>query len=123
MEKSLDKFGNFIVRSLFDKGLDRYYDLVQNKLKSQSTEALRKDMQQFNEQQITIINNLVTNILTSSIHDFLYSIEERTNFENDLEILIDGKNIIELSDGLNGELFSNEGWIKKYSIYKENIEP
>ena len=39
-------------------------------------------------------------------------------FENDIQIIVNEDNIVEMSDGLQGELFTQDGWLEKYSKFK-----
>ena len=118
---SLDKFGHFTVTTLYDSGLEKFYSLANNKLKSPSTENLRVALQKMTPKQIEIIKQLVLSVLNASIHDFLFAIQERNELEGDIKILVDGKNVSDLSDGLNGELYSSDGWINKFSEFSKNI--
>jgi len=60
--------------------------------------------------------------MTSSTHDFLFAIQEQADFEEDIQLNVANKNVAELSDGLHGEIFSESGWIKKYSAFKDLYE-
>ena len=48
------------------------------------------------------------------MHDFLFALQKI----DDIQILVDGQNIVELSDGIHGEAYSDEGWFAKYSRHK-----
>lgn len=123
MEKlSLDKFGKFLIDNLFDNGINRYNSLSSNKLKSPLTMKLRNELQNFNSTQLATIEKLVVNVLIASSHDFLYALEERNNNEEDITIYIDGENLAEMSDGLNGELFGKDGWLQKFSDHNSFLD-
>jgi len=42
-------------------------------------------------------------------------VQEEAEAGNEIQILVDGENIAELSDGLQGESFSEDGWNAKFS--------
>ena len=50
----------------------------------------------------------ITTTLDSALHDFLSAWQET----NDIQMLVDDQNIVELSDGINGEAYSDQGWLK-----------
>lgn len=45
------------------------------------------------------------------MHNMLFMIEEH----EEIELLYKEENIAEKSDGLSGELYTEDGWIEKYS--------
>lgn len=115
----LDKFGEFIVKNMRDKGIDNYNKLVNRTYNAPELKELQDDLKQFNESQLSIIKQCVIESIDTAIHDFLFALQESTDLEHGIEILVDKTNIAKLSDGLNGELFSEEGWYAKYSKYEE----
>lgn len=115
----LDKFGEFIVKNMRDKGIDNYNKLVNGTYNAPELKELQDNLKQFNESQLSVIKQCVIDSIDTAIHDFLFAVQESTDLEEGIEILVDKTNIAKLSDGLNGELFSEEGWYAKYSKYGE----
>jgi len=122
MNKPLDKFGKIIIDNLRDKQIDYFKGLLEDKWKAEDLKELQQKLKQFNQEERKVLNELIENILTHSIHDFLFSIQENSDLDKGLEILIDNENIATLSDGLHGEIFGDEGWIQKFSKYKSERE-
>jgi len=122
MNKPLDKFGKIIIDNLRDKQIDYFKGLLEDKWKAEDLKELQQKLKQFNQEERKILNELIENILTHSIHDFLFSIQENSDLDKGLEILIDNENVATLSDGLHGEIFGDEGWIQKFSKYKSESE-
>ncbi len=118
----LQKFGEFIIHNLFDKGIECYTQLSENQLKSPLTKQLRNDIKELNEEQLALMRKVVFEVMTTAMHDFLFALQERNDLENDISINVDEINIAEESDGLHGEIFTDEGWIKIYSAYSNEIE-
>lgn len=122
MEKtSLDKFGNFIVSELFDKGIECFLNLKNDHYKSLDKLELQKKLKKFDEEQMEIIQELFIQTLLTSTHDFLFALEERSDLEEDIKVFVDGKNIVKESDGMQGELFAENGWLFKHSKYKKMV--
>ena len=40
------------------------------------------------------------------------------DFDNDIQIIVDSENVVELSDGIHGEAYSEKSWYAKYSKYE-----
>lgn len=117
-QSSLDKFGEFIVVNLRDKAIENAEMLLENRSKSPQTKILQDELLTFNAAQKAIVANTVKASIDAAIHDFLFAIEEQADFENDIQIIVNEDNIVEMSDGLQGELFTQDGWLEKYSKFK-----
>lgn len=117
-QSSLDKFGEFIVVNLRDKAIETAEMLLENGSKSPQTKILQDELSTFNAAQKAIVANTVKASIDAAIHDFLFAIEEQADFENDIQIIVNEDNIVEMSDGLQGELFTQDGWLEKYSKFK-----
>jgi hypothetical protein len=57
-----------------------------------------------------------------AIHDFLFKLQEVADFEDDIQVLVDGENGAGLSDGIHGELFGEDGWQARYSKFGKPTE-
>ncbi|GAB5555346.1 MAG: hypothetical protein Sapg2KO_49370 [Saprospiraceae bacterium] len=119
---SLDKFGAFFIQNLLDKGLESFFALANNQLNSPSTEEIRNNYQKFTPDQQALIEKIVIKVLLSAKHDFLFALQKKYDSKNDIQFLIDGVEVAKLSDGLHGELFSEDGWIKQFSAYADLID-
>jgi hypothetical protein len=112
----VDKFGKFIVENLRDKGIDFAEGLLRKHWKAPSLLDMQNEIANLNDIQKTAFIKAVTETIDGAMHDFLFALQEI----NDIQILVDGQNIVELSDGIHGEAYSDEGWFSKYSRHKTN---
>ena len=117
MDQSLDKFGEFVIKNLLDQGIDKFKRLSNGEIEAPSLQGLQQDSQSFNAKDMEVVQRLIVEIMTSTTHDFLYALQERAELKEDIQITVDNNSITELSDGIQGELFSDNGWIKRYSSY------
>jgi len=118
-QSDLETFGEFFVNNTIDKGLDRLYALRNNKIQSPSTEELRNQLSKLSEDEFKVVENSVINVLMTTLHDFLFQLEENSE---SIELMVNSKDVLTLSDGLAGELFSDEGWINKNSNYASKLQ-
>lgn len=118
-ENTLDKFGRFLVKNLRDKGISKAEGLLTGKWKAPALLNLQNDLAKLSDSQKEIVKATVINSIDTAIHDFLFALQERAEFDNDIQIVVDGENVAELSDGIHGEAYSDEGWYAKYSDYGE----
>ena len=112
----LDKFGRFLIENSFNKGLNKIESLIKGELKTYKN--LQKEVSKFNNKQLVTLKRCFVTMFNEALHDLLFALQESYENNKDINIIVDGKNIAELSDGLNGELYSDEGWYVKFSNYK-----
>ena len=112
----LDKFGKFLVENLRDKGIDFAEGLLSNHWKAPSLLDMQNEIANLNDTQKIAFISAITETIDGAMHDFLFALQEI----NEIQILVDGQNIVELSDGIHGEAYSDEGWFAKYSRHKTN---
>ena len=112
----LNIFGKLISEELRDSALNHYLDIESKWLKSERAKKLSEKLDEFSEEQKQTIRQLLTQSIDVGIHDFLFALEEG---REDIKIIIDGDNVAELSDGLQAEPYTSDGWYEKYSQHKE----
>ena len=117
--KSLDKFGAFLMRNLRDKAIDSHDRLARCAFKAPKLQNLQKALAAMDEEQRQIVRTCVIDALDTGLHDFLFALQEHYDFDNEISVFVEGKNVVELSDGLQGELFSEDGWFARFSAYGE----
>lgn len=115
IENKLDKFGKFIVDNLRDKGISFAELLLIGHWKATSLQNLHNELGKLSDSQKEAVKKAVISAMDSAIHDFLFALQE----QEEIQIMTDGENVVELSDGIHGEQFSEEGWFAKFSKYGE----
>lgn len=113
----LAKFGHFLMTNLRDPCIEHYDYMAKGHWKAPALQSLQNDLRKLSEKERAMVRKCVIEGLNAAIHDFLFKLQEIADFDNDIQVHVDGQNIVELSDGLHGELFSSEGWMAKYSAY------
>ncbi len=112
----LEKLGKVIAEDLRDSALNRYLDLESGLIASDVAKELSKKIGQLSDDQKSLVRKIITDCVDVGVHDFLFAIgESREN----VEIHVNGKNVTELSDGLQGEIFTEDGWFEIFSQHKE----
>jgi hypothetical protein len=114
----VDKFGKFLVDNLRDKGIICAEGLLNNKWKAPALQNIQLGLSNLRDSEKEIVKNAIIASLDSAIHDFLFALQEQVDFNNEIKILVDGENVIEQSDGIHGEPYSDSGWYSKYSKFK-----
>lgn len=120
--EALDKFGELIVKRCRDRGIFYAEGLLKNHWKAPSLKKLQSHLSTLPQADKDAFLEAVISTIDTTIHDLLFAIQENSDNEDDIQIIVDGKNIAKISDGLHGEAYSDEGWYAKYSKYKGGEE-
>jgi len=112
----LDKFGKLIANDLRDSALNRYLDIESGWGASEDLKAKHEKLSKFSKEERAFIRALVTECVDTGIHDFLFSVCENAE---QLTVVFEGEDVSVLSDGLQGEIYMEDGWFEKFSQHKE----
>ncbi|MGG6313995.1 epimerase [Paenibacillus macerans] len=114
---ALDMFGEYLIKKVRYEAIDSWERKSKGKMKdTESQEIFQVLLQSFTLEQRTFIENLFPKIVDTTLHHLLWSLEEEKNI--DVIVELDNSvriNIREASDGLAGELYTEDGWISRYS--------
>ncbi len=122
MNDTLDKFGKLIVEKLRDKQIDMFQGLIKGTWRDKGSKELHVKLSKLTQDQKQVVADVLEETLECVMHDFLFAIQESDNLDTGLKVYMDNKNVAELSDGLHGEIFGEEGWIHRFSRHKSFYE-
>jgi len=122
MDSPLDTFRSFIINNLRDKQIEHFKGLLDGKWRAKKVQELQSQLSKFSREDKKVLANLVDNMLTATMHDLLSAIQENNNLDNTVKVIVDGQNITDVSDGLQGEIFGDDGWIERFSRYKSILD-
>ena len=117
MNEPLDKFGEFFVRNFRDKMLNDLEMLLAGSWKAPAVQGLQERLAAMSDDQRDAIRDTAERLITSGMHDFLSAVQEDFDAEGTIRFVVDGADISQTSDGLQGELFGEGGWIERFSQY------
>ncbi len=114
----LDTFGKFLVHNLRDKGISHGEGLIAGRWKAPALQNIQSGLSSLTVDQKEAVRKAIISAMDSGVHDFLFALQEQADFDNTIQILVNGKNVVKLSDGIHGESFSDDGWNAKFSKYE-----
>lgn len=120
--ESLDKFGRFLMEHLRDRCIEHFDRLAEGRWKAPALLALQASLAALGEQDREVARRAVVSGIDSAIHDFLFKLQERADFADDIQVIVDGKSLVPMSDGVHGELFGRDGWRARFSRYGEGAD-
>ena len=114
-----NKFGEFLVKHLHDETVEYFDRLAVGKWKSPATQPLQNELAKLSPKQRELVRRCILQSLRSGMHQFLFALGEAHDFNRGIAVVVDGVNIAEQSDGLQGEMFGDDGWLAKYSKHHD----
>ena len=112
----LDYFGRKLIKEVRDETICSLDMMIDGKMKGITAQQITEKISSFNEEQLTVIKWLIPKITDLGLYNLLTMVEQN----DDIKIMVSNNNIKENSDGLNGELYTEDGWITRFS--KERYE-
>lgn len=118
--EALDCFGREMIESVRDQSIFEFEAILLGKMKAPSARKMQNELSALDEQQVNLLRKVVFYTIDNVIYNSLNMLVQN---DDSMKLLITQagqpeKNIIEISDGLSGELFTENGWIEKFSKYK-----
>ncbi len=114
----LDKFGQFLMSNLRDASIDFFDKLMIGYWKANVLQDIQNEIKQLTADQKNLLRKCVAATMDTAIHDFLIALEENNVTTKDIQIKIDGEDIVLESKSLHKELNGKDGWFAKFSRYK-----
>jgi hypothetical protein len=118
----LNEAGKRIISFVRDDAICDYEQLESGELKPPDDQDLHRRLRSLPKEHIALVREIAIRMVDQTLHNCLWMLEGGEG----LELLFktgDGEvvNLTELSDGLAGELYSEEGWIAKFSKYPPTL--
>lgn len=112
---ALDEFGQFVVLHLFDNALVQMELLLRGQIREPDAQLLQERVRRLDRDAVETLRKIVADTLVVALHDLLFAIQESHDNQTGLEIMVNGVNVAEATDGLQGELLGSDGWIQRFS--------
>lgn len=118
----LDILGQFLMKHLRDRGIGQVEGLLAGRWKAPSLEGLQRELRPLTPEQQDLVRRAVVSSLDTALHGFLFAIQEQTDLDGPIAITVRGENVAQMSDGLQGEPFGEDGWFARFSASGEPVE-
>ena len=115
-QTALDLFGRLLITKVRDEAISDWRMIIGGSMKGETSVKVREMLAPFSEQQRNVVISLVPKVVDTVLHHLLWTLEQ-TN-EVKIGVLAHNQEVAslkEVSDGLAGELYSDDGWIARFS--------
>jgi hypothetical protein len=119
LEEDLDVFGKFLIHGLRDSILDEMEASISGQSMRLNSYEMAQKLKNFSNEDLDVVRELFTKSIDSALSNFLWEMNEMSSSQESsrIKILVDGEDITGIEPFLQGELFSDEGWIERFSKY------
>lgn len=119
---ALDKFGEKLIESVRNDTLDYLVALQEGRMKAKDDVRISERLSKLSIDESDLLNEVATRLVDNALHNILFMFES----EEEIKVIAsddDGKeyNVNDVSDGLSGELYSDEGWIVRFGSHKSYL--
>ena len=115
----LNAFGELFIEEVRDRTIDKFYRIVEGKMKDSNSLELHNLISRLDENAKSVLSRVALDIIDNQMFNTLTVFEQNEDYIlgyiDDEETL---HNMNDESDGLAGELFGDDGWIKKHSKFE-----
>jgi hypothetical protein len=116
MKDVLDRFGRLLVSEVRDVAVAVALKSLRGQMKDRASKHLEAELAEVPESTLKLFETFATDLVDSTLHDLLSFFEGNEDFliafqENENDLI----DLNKISDGLAGELVTEEGWISRFS--------
>ena len=112
---ALDEFGKIFMEETRDVSIRIMDKKIDGTMKGEGQKEFNEKISGFTDEQKEILKFVVSETVEQVLHNFLFMVEEH----EEIGLLYNDVNLNEESDGLAGELYTEDGWIEKYSSQRK----
>ncbi len=119
----LERFGRLLMERVRDEAIYKFDATVRGDLRSARAKDMTKKLERFDEDDLRLVREIVLRTVDEVLHNVLFFFEE--SYELDVTCSSEGGSpvsLVECSDGLAGELYTEDGWIARFSSERSSLE-
>lgn len=121
-QTALQLFGQLLMNKVRDEAITDWKMIIDGRMKDEASAKTREILSSFTIEQRAILQLLIPEIVDTVLHHLLWALEQQKNVH--IRVTIDNQefpSLKDISDGLPGELYTDDGWIARFS--KEKVAP
>lgn len=114
---ALEEFGSILIQRVRDPVISEWDLVLTGHMKGVRAQRIRERVASFDAEQIAVLQQLITQVVDSTLHHLLWTLEQESDR---IRIAVqtpagEVPNLAEESDGFPGELYTENGWIERFS--------
>lgn len=115
-DQALAYFGKVLMEEVRDRAIREMDMTLSGHMKGESAQRIRKVLRGFSAEDIEALKWLLPQVVDATIHHLLWTLETEETINVTVSIGEEtSESLREVSDGLCGEVYGEDGWIALYS--------
>lgn len=115
-KEALNRFGELLMRMVRDEAIEDWDMMIEGKWKDARAQEVFRTLSKMPSEHVEILRWLVPQIIDTTLHHLLWMLEQ----ERSVAVMVkteagSSENVEKISDDLCGELYTDEGWIRRFS--------
>jgi hypothetical protein len=111
----LDEFGRVLITEVRDRAIVRVLSILGGTLQRPGAQVLHEQLRSLSSDERNAVEMLSIEAVDSTLHRLLLLLEESNLMDCRLATNAQSVSLKDASDGLAGELYSDAGWIARFS--------
>ena len=118
-ESPLDIFGTFLMTRVRDEAIKDWDMIFDGQMKDARGQRVHNEVKQLSSEARQFLRSVVSQVVDTTLHHLLWSLDEAT----EIKVAVHTReayvpDIASRSDGLAGELYTEDGWIERFSTQR-----
>lgn len=119
----LDEFGKVLMSQVRDRACEDLQRIISGKAADKSGRELYERFRSLSPEDAKFVQRFLVIALDLGMACFLHFLDD---YQIEVLFRSDGKekhDVRAISDGLHGEIWTEDGWIERFSAFKDRIDP
>jgi hypothetical protein len=112
---ALDRFGQLLMKKVRDEAVTDWKMIIDGRMKGESAEKVRALLRDVSDTDKKLVLQLIPGVVDTVLHHLLWAAEQEADLQLGMKMKDGIEELRDISDGLPGELYSDEGWISRFS--------
>lgn len=117
---NLNYFGDVLMKNVRDEAIDDWERILNGQMNDTESKEIFSKLNYLNIKEKQFLNDLFSKVVDTTLHHLLWTVEQDEFI--DIVVSKDGREekvINQISDGLAGELYTEDGWVYQFSNKKK----
>jgi hypothetical protein len=114
-QAALDRFGQLLMKKVRDEAVTDWKMIIDGRMKGESAEKVRALLRDVSDTDKKLVLQLIPGVVDTVLHHLLWAAEQEADLQLGMKMKDGIEELRDISDGLPGELYSDEGWISRFS--------
>jgi hypothetical protein len=119
----LDALGQFLMKQVRDPAIGHLDSVISGQMQHALSRRFRSDLKALGPGCQAVVEQLIPIAVDTVLFELLVTVEQSSSIDLVVTDLQKRESARDISDGLAGELYTEDGWIERFSQARKSPEP